>query len=318
MTAALGHLLARIIDYAGLFPPASLELNQAVNQYTADQDGTYCAMLRHFIVPAQRLSELDQLISSDAPNRTWTLSVLVGGGATSAEWIQRLDDDFAAIESHHIKDNSAKLKVLEIALPSVLAADTPSFAQTIEEINSRTENANLADVDLFFETISADHRRALVDALGPHQQTSSHRGLKLRTGGMEAQHFPSGAALADVIELCESAHIPWKATAGLHHPLPYTCPDIGVVMHGFLNLLLGVVLWGEKKITSSQLRELITDANADHFMFSDDHVGWRGACADQMEVIAGRDRFLSFGSCSFSEPIDDLETLGLLSNQSIS
>lgn len=318
MTAALGHLLARIIDYAGLFPPASLELNQAVNQYTADQDGTYCAMLRHFIVPARRLSELDQLISSDTPNQLWTLSVLVGGGATSAEWIQRLDADFAAIESHHIKDNSADLKVLEIALPSALAADTPSFAQTIEEINSRTENANLADVDLFFETISADHRRALVDALGPHQQTPSHRGLKLRTGGMEAQHFPSGAALADVIELCESAHIPWKATAGLHHPLPYTCPDIGVVMHGFLNLLLGVVLWGAKKITSSQLRELVTDANADHFMFSDDHVGWRGACADQMEVIAGRDRFLSFGSCSFSEPIDDLETLGLLSNRSIS
>lgn len=318
MTAALGHLLARIIDYAGLFPPASLELNQAVDHYAADRDGNYRAVLRHFIVPAQRLSELDQLISSKAPNRPWTLSVLVGGGATSAEWIQRLDVDFAAIESHCIKNNSADLKVLEIALPSALAADTHSFVQTIEEINSRTENANLADVDLFFETISADHRRALVDALGPYQQTPSHRGLKLRTGGMEAQHFPSGAALADVIELCESSNIPWKATAGLHHPLPYACPDIGVTMHGFLNLLLGVVLWGAKKVTSSQLRELVTDANADHFVFSDDHVGWQGACADQMEILSGRDRFLSFGSCSFSEPIEDLETLGLLPNRSIS
>ena len=61
MIAALDNLLKGIIDYAGLFPPADLEMNRAVEIFTADRQGTYHKWLQHFIVPAERMGELDSL-----------------------------------------------------------------------------------------------------------------------------------------------------------------------------------------------------------------------------------------------------------------
>ena len=253
------------------------------------------------------------LIRSIATGAPWTLSILVGGGETTAEWIDNLDADLLAIEAHRQAKGNTEIKVLEIALPTSLAADADSFARTIEEVDTSAAGASLTGRDLFFETTSDEHRRALIAALGQSQEKPFRMGLKLRTGGLKSEHFPSNEVVAEVIQLCDSAQIPWKATAGLHHPFPYSCPQIGVTMHGFLNLLVGVVLWRAKKLNPEQLSELIGDANADRFVFTDDHVEWNGVSANRLEVIAGREQFISFGSCSFSEPLIDLDNLGLLS-----
>ena len=313
MIAALGNLLDGVVDYAGLFPPARLEMSRAVKMFATDREGVCPNMLRHFILPATRLSEFDQFGTTIAAGAPWTLSILVGGGETTAEWIDKLDADLVAIQAHRQAKGNTEVKVLEIALPTALAADADSFARTIAEVETRAAGADLTGSDLFFETTSAEHRRVLVDALSQYQGKPFRVGLKLRTGGIKSEHFPSNEAVAEVIELCDSAPIPWKATAGLHHPFPYPCPQIGVTMHGFLNLLMGVVLWQAKKLNPEQLSELISDANADRFVFTDDHVEWNGVCANRLEVIAGRERFISFGSCSFSEPLIDLDNLGLLS-----
>ena len=85
-------------------------------------------------------------------------------------------------------------------------------------------------------------------------------------------------------------------------------------MHGFLNLLCAVILLEGSKLPVNQIEEVLTDRNPDHFVFNDTGVSWMGITADLDQVRRGRERFLSFGSCSFSEPLEDLTALGLLNS----
>ena len=55
--AALASLLTGLFDWAGLFPPAALPLDQAVNQYAAQLQHPLRALQARFIVPMARLDE---------------------------------------------------------------------------------------------------------------------------------------------------------------------------------------------------------------------------------------------------------------------
>lgn len=83
-------------------------------------------------------------------------------------------------------------------------------------------------------------------------------------------------------------------------------------MHGFLNLLLAVVFLEGDLLVGEHLENLLGDRDAEHFTFTDTSLDWNGITADLGQIRAGRERFISFGSCSFAEPIEDLTRLGLL------
>src|SRR5215471_10308407 len=59
MVNSLRILLTHLIDYAGLFPPAALEMPEAQRNYAAYRAGEYSWMLGRFVVPAARLDEVD-------------------------------------------------------------------------------------------------------------------------------------------------------------------------------------------------------------------------------------------------------------------
>ena len=83
-------------------------------------------------------------------------------------------------------------------------------------------------------------------------------------------------------------------------------------MHGFLNLLFAVVLLEGKLLPEEKIEDLLLDRNPNHFHFSENGLGWMGVRADLDQIRRGRQRFLSYGSCSFTEPIEDLTHLGFL------
>ena len=87
-------------------------------------------------------------------------------------------------------------------------------------------------------------------------------------------------------------------------------------MHGFLNLLFAVVLLEAKLLPVDRLENLLADRNAENFTFTESSLAWEGMTADLSQIQAGRERFISFGSCSFAEPVEDLAQLGLLPKQS--
>src|SRR5947209_6150520 len=98
MSAGLRAFLEGIVDYAGLFPPAQLPLDEAVRNHARYRRGPEAWLLRNFIVPAPRLSELDAFadILHDA-ERPWGLSALGRGGANPDELLASLRTDLAAV-----------------------------------------------------------------------------------------------------------------------------------------------------------------------------------------------------------------------------
>src|SRR5690606_2555673 len=72
---------------------------------------------------------------------------------------------------------------------------------------------------------AAHNRRAHRDAVG----------LKFRCGGVTPDAFPSPEALGRALAACRDAGAPFKATAGLHHPVRHFSAEVGAPMHGFLN-----------------------------------------------------------------------------------
>jgi hypothetical protein len=124
------------------------------------------------------------------------------------------------------------------------------------------------------------------------------RGLraKIRCGG---DHVPSAEELADFIRGCRSRGLVFKATAGLHHAYPTESGE-----HGFLNLLAATVFGNEEEA----LRERPPAFTLDAASFR-----WRDQEALPTRLADVRaSLFHSIGTCSFFEPVEELEQLGIL------
>jgi hypothetical protein len=142
--------------------------------------------------------------------------------------------------------------------------------------------------------------------------------LKVRTGGITAEAFPATADLVRFIREARRAEVPFKATAGLHHPLraeyrlTYEAGSACGTMFGFLNLFLATA-FAAGGLGDADAERLLEERDPAAVRFDPTGVEWRGR---RLELDAlGRAResgIVSFGSCSFTEPIGDLQSLGLL------
>ncbi|NUT43463.1 MAG: hypothetical protein HOV86_26085, partial [Thermoactinospora sp.] len=126
-------------------------------------------------------------------------------------------------------------------------------------------------------------------------------GLKVRCGGLKADAFPAVEQLAAFIRFCVDGDVPFKATAGLHHAVRHFDPTLGVDRHGFLNLLLAVCEAVEGRDPAPVLRT--TDVG--HL------VRLANAVPDETAKRA-RHLLVSYGSCSTTTPVEDLQTLGVI------
>jgi len=122
--------------------------------------------------------------------------------------------------------------------------------------------------------------------------------------------IPDAAAL---IVACRDASVPFKATAGLHHPIRHYDDGLDTEMHGFLNIFAAAVRAAEHRLDRTDVQTILREENADNFRFLKDAVAWRDLTVSLDGVRHARDTLaLSFGSCSFEEPIDHLRDLELL------
>ncbi|HXJ42610.1 MAG TPA: hypothetical protein VNH18_25240, partial [Bryobacteraceae bacterium] len=112
--------------------------------------------------------------------------------------------------------------------------------------------------------------------------------------------------LAKFLTNAAARRIPFKATAGLHHPIRFHD------MHGFLNVFVAATFaW--RGMDQVSLVQLLRESDPKGFDFQHDRLQWRDWCVSTAEVEdARRDFAHSFGSCSFEEPVNDLRALGLL------
>ena len=141
---------------------------------------------------------------------------------------------------------------------------------------------------------------------------------KVRAGGVTEDRIPPAASLATF--LCEAVarDVPFKATAGLHHPLanryPLTyAPDSPTGrMHGFVNLVVAsAVARRDRSVATPVLVAILEESDPTAFEATADAVSWRDIRLTADDMVSGRAHALrSVGSCSFEEPVEDLVELG--------
>ena len=141
---------------------------------------------------------------------------------------------------------------------------------------------------------------------------------KVRTGGVVPEAIPGPPGLARFVAACAAAGVPFKATAGLHHPvraehaLTYEPGAPRAAMHGFVNVFAAAAL-ARSGAALAELEALLSEGKPSAFRFEPDGLRWRGRLLPADALGRARREFaLSFGSCSFAEPVADLRTLGVI------
>jgi hypothetical protein len=141
---------------------------------------------------------------------------------------------------------------------------------------------------------------------------------KVRTDGLTPYAIPVPEAIADFLHGAAQRRLPFKATAGLHHPirslrpLTYAADSPRAVMHGFVNVFVAAAFaW--HGADRGLLVDTLTEEDPHEFDFADGELRWRGRRLSTGQIqIARRDFAHSFGSCSFEEPVAGLRELGFL------
>ena len=282
---------AEIVDYAGLFPPATCSMLAAVQQYDRYRRSPERWMLGRFVVAAIRLQELGEAIETGgiAIDLTdpWRLSVVMGA-LVPAE-LASIAAFQGAWESRGVLADTVEFKV-----------GSAGQVLTVGEQIPRAFRRH-------FEVPIAGPCRELVRAIGTVGAFA-----KVRTGGTSPELFPAADDLTTFLMAAVKLGVPFKATAGLHHPfgglypISYSRDAEPQLMYGFVNVLIAtaeLVRGGEGETAQAILEENARTA----FGQTPDAITWRGERYGAAELAAAHQRyFLGFGSCSFREPYDEL------------
>ena len=291
-------LLRASIDYAGLFPPAALDMATSVGNYSRYIAGPSAWALGRFILPAARLPEFETVAIpwlSASPAQLWRLAALIGSDvAADIELVSEFNRKYGGRAGARALIDTVELKGTSASAIQSTMAQLPRNLQAYLEIPIEENPAEL------------------IVALG-----QSGARAKVRTGGITSDAFPEAQHLVRFIQHCVAAKVPFKATAGLHHALraeyrlTYATDSNTGYMFGFLNLLLatGFLHCG---CTLVEAEGVLNESSFQAFDFSDDQIGWRGHKLALSDVAESRKIMISFGSCSFTEPLEDLVALQLL------
>lgn len=289
-------LMEEVIDYAGLFPPSQLSMQEAVLNFATYRMSNHGWMLGRFVVQAARLEEFmdhaGDFISRDGKS-DWRLSVIAG------EDINQTVRQIREFSRVHTK--GVKIDMLEVKA---------STASKIENTISGVPDG----ITTYFEIAAGASFVDLVTTLAMKRQRA-----KIRTGGVVAEDFPKSREVIRFVRTCLAANVPFKATAGLHHPircykpLTYAADAPQGTMHGFLNVLL-MTAFARESYRASLLEELMEEEFEEAFTFDERGVKWRSdhfLSSSQLALVRHKG-MNSFGSCSFDEPVEDLRRMGLL------
>lgn len=298
--ASLHAILAQSIDYAGLFPPCSLDLKPAMeNQanYTRNDDAW---MLGSFVLPIAKFEEARNYLSQFDQKHPLRISALGTRTENASAFRETLIASMQTMREL-VKSSGAILSIAQLETP--IPADVDAALVT--------DTRSICDgLPTFLEAPAGAAERTV--ALLAENDSDNMLGFKLRTGGVTADAFPTSAQIARVLIAAAKHRVPVKFTAGLHHPLRMFRDEVKTKMHGFLNVLGAAVLSAEHKWDEDQTEAMLEDEDASSFFFDEDSFAWREWKIATNKIKERRKFVASFGSCSFDEPREDLRSLNLL------
>lgn len=278
-------MFARLIDDAAMFPPGNAPMAEAVRAHAQHRASWYGGVIGPFVCADRGLPDLAELASADS--EPLEISVIVTGGAGAIKpaitWATR----------------SARIRpvALEIAL-----RDEPDVARNARRVAMAADDAVPEDVAVFVEVPRGADAVTALDVLAETEYNA-----KLRTGGADPESFPTEREVADFIVACLDREVTFKLTAGLHHPVRNTDESAGFEQHGFANVLLAT----RAALDGADLDELVRLLS----MRDKPTVAEAVRELDGARAASTRRWFTSFGSCSITEPVDELAALGVLESE---
>ncbi len=330
MKTSLYPFLSDIIDYAGLYPPSELPLEEAFSKYLSHIEQKEAWMLSKFVVGTGLLSELITLIDAEPESPSPFKITLVGAASDDVDGFKKVIDNTVEAIENALASTAKKIRIstLEIKIPSAcLKEENPSYLQAaIGYAVQSMAKSKLLPHQIFFEVPGFDfdikYAKELVQGIHRHnewlesneKENYSFSGFKIRCGGVEAFQFPPTDYLAEAISFSRQNDVPLKFTAGLHHPVRHFNDSVQTKMHGFLNVFGASLLSYSKKLSEAELLEILNDENASNFSFRKSAFSWKTHSISLEELHMFRSLSVtSFGSCSFDEPVEDLQELNLIS-----
>ena len=323
---SLRLLLSTLIDYAGLFPPKSLDMQSAIVTYEHHGVGPHRWMLGRFVLPLNQLPlfkhhlkyHVEQLHSTTF----WPLSVVMEPSLEAIAQLSRWSEeqDYFTIAALEFKPCAPE------AIADLLPHLPPNLDLFFELPSSVMESQSASMLD----------DALLVAYLDVLQQVSAS--AKVRTGGLTPLAIPSITPLAQLIAACAQAKVPFKATAGVHHPLRSVQSlhrgDLAT-MHGFLNLALAAIVAYGYDAPAQDIVAILNLNSASHLRFAPQAITYPLTSVDPppilspsssqpiptpdchsipLEVISHvrSQYFRGIGSCSMQTSLNDLHQLGLL------
>lgn len=274
MSVEVPPLFTGLCDDAAVFPPGDLPLADAVPAHARHEAAAYAPVVGAFVLAAKDLDRLAPLVDGLDPG-SFRLSLTSPQPQLSAAL--PAVDEIAAV----------RLESVEVALPDDVAS-----AEVVPALEPALVNRS---IPVFVELPRDGRRSELVKEL-----SGTGFMAKLRTGGVRADLYPDERELAAAVASLTAAGVPFKATAGLHHALRNTDPQTKFEQHGFLNLLAatGAAIDGADE---AELVSLLADRD-----------GMRVTQRVRALSTEVRSVFRSFGTCSVTEPVEELARLGLL------
>lgn len=300
-------LLERLIDDAGLFPPARLAMPDALRAHAANRVGPLAWVQGRFIAPA---SQLAAVVSAWPEGLAALRLALVADGAAGTDgagFAGALDADLAAAAALERSDPRVRVELVEVRVPD------PELTDAVTSAIRRAAFAGpvAAFVEAPDSTDPGALRGTVAAVVAARAAGATRLGAKVRCGGLETSMIPSPAAVAAFLGACVGAEVPFKATAGLHHPVRGIDPTSGMRMHGFVNLLAATALLRAGVVDDAT--EIIGEQDASTFTLAAEALGWQELTVDAAAVASVRETaFTAYGSCSFDEPTADLAALGWL------
>jgi len=282
---AIETLLDGLIDYAGLYPPAGLDMHAAVRNYLSGQQGKYGYALGRFVVDLDRIEEFSRVAGGSADRLRVSLIV-----PSVPDW-----DRVAELLDAGLRIDSVEFRPGRVEQTAMCRKHVRSHVATYHEM---PVDGSAWD---FIHAIAGTGNR-----------------MKLRMGGLASEAFPRADSVARVLSWASHCRVSFKATAGLHHPIrsrhPFTYKpgSPSGTMHGFINLFCAATLLYLGGAATDAERAL-EEEKMNAWEVGSDAIGWGSMRWSAAQILEVRQSFLNcIGSCSFEEPIRDLEALGWL------
>lgn len=315
---SLANLIDGSVDYAGLFPPAGLPMDDVVGNFANYLKSNEQAMLGRLIVPAMKLPQMNDAAaghwasrptSTAAQQASWKISALVPPIDDQSPELQ-FDDFDRAIDSIKAFNDQHLTCPHGSAIVDSVELKTTSVRTTLATIKRLP-----ADIKAFLEISWHSDPDPIIRCIAEHPN-GKQVFAKIRTGGVTPELIPSSHEIARFIASCAKHHAGFKATAGLHHPiraehrLTYEPDAPAAVMHGFLNVFVASVIAFEHQISQALLVEILNNTQPEAFQFEQNSLTWGEFTVSSERIAEIRNTGItSFGSCSFVEPTQELVQL---------